>query len=362
MPPKPPAPPTLDTPTRIAEIVLVLILLSGIFSAIGMLLDRFGISPGKAFKKFDTVMTTEVTRVLELPSGVVLGTQLAKARGVLTDGPQVFESARYWFVDFAADPDGWVNEDALTFPPESFHLGSHVKGEQTHDVYQVPNGSVLGSQTADIRGTLTQGPSTDENGVTWWYVDYESGVDGWVRADDLVSDEKVTRTDVLKSRLSGPLLSLWNTVSTIILFLSLILGTGVVYLSIRIKQLVELNEIAHKRRLLEQQEKTETDPRFEHIQSLSSSMNPSDWRQAIIEADILLDELLGKFGYPGSSVGDKLKQVRTGDLSTLQSAWEAHKVRNDIAHRGSDFILTQREAKRTLDLYRQVFSELGLFS
>ena len=97
--------------------------------------------------------------------------------------------------------------------------------------------------------------------------------------------------------------------------------------------------------------------KWEHIKELISSENPNDWRLAILEADILLDELIDLMGYKGKTMGEKLKSIEQSDFTTLEQAWEAHKVRNQIAHTGSDFILTLRETRRVIDLYRQVFEE-----
>jgi hypothetical protein len=98
-------------------------------------------------------------------------------------------------------------------------------------------------------------------------------------------------------------------------------------------------------------------PRWAHIDSLMDSKDPASWRQAIIEADIVLDEMLTRQGYKGASVGDKLKQVEASDFDTLQDAWEAHKVRNQIAHAGMDFDLSETLARRTIARYEAVFRE-----
>src|SRR5437016_4422889 len=42
--------------------------------------------------------------------------------------------------------------------------------------------------------------------------------------------------------------------------------------------------------------------RWERILALASSVNPSDWRRAILEADIMLGSVLAQAGYPGESV------------------------------------------------------------
>lgn len=96
-------------------------------------------------------------------------------------------------------------------------------------------------------------------------------------------------------------------------------------------------------------------PRWEHIQSLLEGDSPSAWREAIIEADIMLDDVLAKQGYVGDGVGEKLKSADKGEFATLQDAWEAHKVRNQIAHQGSTFDLSDTLARRTIAHYETVF-------
>lgn len=83
----------------------------------------------------------------------------------------------------------------------------------------------------------------------------------------------------------------------------------------------------------------------------------SNWRLAIIEADIMLDELLDKLNMPGNTIGDKLKAVEKSDFLTLDYAWEAHKARNQIAHEGSGFLLNQRQARQVISYYEAVFKE-----
>ncbi len=88
-----------------------------------------------------------------------------------------------------------------------------------------------------------------------------------------------------------------------------------------------------------------------------NSANPSDWKLAILECDIMLGEILEKMGYMQESIGEKLKVIEPSDFSNIESAWEAHKIRNAIAHEGSDFMINEREAKRVIGLYEVVFRE-----
>lgn len=92
---------------------------------------------------------------------------------------------------------------------------------------------------------------------------------------------------------------------------------------------------------------------IEHV----NSEEPNNWKMAVLEADIMLDEMLDIQQYHGQSVGDKLKLVEKSDFNTIDMAWEAHKVRNQIAHEGNQFMLSQREARRVVNLYEQVFNE-----
>lgn len=97
--------------------------------------------------------------------------------------------------------------------------------------------------------------------------------------------------------------------------------------------------------------------KWERVEEHINSQNPSDWKFAILEADIILDELLTTIGYRGETMSDKLKSVEKSDFQTIDLAWEGHKVRNYIAHEGTDFLITEREARRVIALYRAVFEE-----
>jgi hypothetical protein len=97
--------------------------------------------------------------------------------------------------------------------------------------------------------------------------------------------------------------------------------------------------------------------RWESVLAHANTSTPNDWRIAILDADIMLDDLLTKKGYIGASVGEKLKQVHKSDWLALDAAWDAHKVRNEIAHGGLKHQLNEREVRRVISLYEAVFRE-----
>lgn len=102
--------------------------------------------------------------------------------------------------------------------------------------------------------------------------------------------------------------------------------------------------------------------RWNHVLDLVNSPNSSDWRLAVIESDTILEGLLESRGIPGVGIGEKLKNITPGDLGSIQAAWEAHLVRNRIAHEGLDYDFSQRDARKTTQLYEVVFRELGFVS
>lgn len=144
--------------------------------------------------------------------------------------------------------------------------------------------------------------------------------------------------------------------------LSFIAAAGAIYISRKHGEVKKEHETQMK--LLEEKIAgvgvANRNDKWEKIVELIASESPGDWRIAILEADIMLDELVTSMGHHGDTLGEKLKAIEQSDFRTLDMAWEAHKIRNRIAHHGSDFILTHREAKRVIDLFRQVFEEFDI--
>lgn len=146
-------------------------------------------------------------------------------------------------------------------------------------------------------------------------------------------------------------------VGYIIAILSLIV---IIYCIIRLFELRKREEEHYEKLLIAPDGEQGINPRWHHIEELRDSTQPNDWRTAIMEADIMLDDMLTKQGYDGLGVGEKLKAVEPSDFNTLDDAWEAHKVRNQIAHQGTEFELTDTLARRTLARYEAVFHEFKI--
>lgn len=155
---------------------------------------------------------------------------------------------------------------------------------------------------------------------------------------------------------------IWKIIAAILSALAL---AGIVYSSWKLRaiNLAEQNiygpspetSVLGEERLVEPKNE-----RWEKIMGYVNSDNASDWRLAIIEADVMLEELLRTMGYGGESVGEMLKSVDKNEFPAIEDAWEAHKTRNAIAHSGDTFQLNERETKRTIALFEKVFREFGI--
>ncbi len=100
-------------------------------------------------------------------------------------------------------------------------------------------------------------------------------------------------------------------------------------------------------------------PRWEQVMALATSPHESDWRRGILEGDSMLASLLTARGFAGTDVGEQLTGASPHNFATLDLAWQAHKMRNRIAHEGETVHITQRDAAATIDLYRRVFEEFN---
>ncbi len=156
-----------------------------------------------------------------------------------------------------------------------------------------------------------------------------------------------------------PFLPVLNTIKPVLIVFSLLFFTGIVFTVFRLREINRREYEYYKPINVEEKEAKARIIEWEVIMEHLNADNPAEWRIAILEADNILDRLLAEEGFIGDSLGERLKGLKTSDLVTLGDAWEAHKVRNTIAHDGSTFSLENRQAKQVIGMYEKVFRELG---
>lgn len=97
--------------------------------------------------------------------------------------------------------------------------------------------------------------------------------------------------------------------------------------------------------------------RWDEIQKSLESAGISEYKIAVIEADALVDYVLKTYGYPGETMGDRMRSITPMHLPSIDSLWIAHKIRNEISHNTAHGI-DERQAKKALDTFKQVLEDL----
>jgi len=86
----------------------------------------------------------------------------------------------------------------------------------------------------------------------------------------------------------------------------------------------------------------------------------SEYKLAVIEADSMLSDILERMGFKGETLGNRLKQVTTAILPSIEETWEAHEIRNNIVH-DPDYKLSLGQAQKALEIYEQALRDLQVF-
>lgn len=97
---------------------------------------------------------------------------------------------------------------------------------------------------------------------------------------------------------------------------------------------------------------------FLHIENSLQQGNEASYAMVIIQGDKLLDKALCEMGVAGRTMGDRLKKIGKEKFTELNKVWNAHKLRNRIAHE-SDFQPDYRQARNALATYKQALKDLG---
>lgn len=159
--------------------------------------------------------------------------------------------------------------------------------------------------------------------------------------------------------LLASVLSVVKTIATIVSMIALLIA---VYSYFKIQDLVAEEKRKLGLVLNWSTERKQKNVRWERVEKYMLSSNPSDWKIALLEADNMLDEIVERMGYKGTTLGERMKTIEASDFPYLDETWQAHKLRNAIAHKGTDYPLTKSEADQAINTYHRVFKEFGYLS
>lgn len=92
---------------------------------------------------------------------------------------------------------------------------------------------------------------------------------------------------------------------------------------------------------------------------VGASSGGAGLKNAIMEADKLLDYAMKGSGFRGETMGERLKSSASSRFSDLNAIWRAHKLRNHFAHEvGADLVASQ--AQEALRDFERGLRDLGM--
>ncbi|MEK7636634.1 MAG: hypothetical protein AAB362_03025 [Patescibacteria group bacterium] len=147
-------------------------------------------------------------------------------------------------------------------------------------------------------------------------------------------------------------------------FFSFVFFAGIVITIVKMSELKRAKVFAvtardaEKALHAEQAYRTKSMKVWSDIVGKANSDNPSDWLSAVIQADAVFDDILKRMGIHGETMGERLQKLDQSKLSSLQSIWDAHKLRNRIAHTPST-MLRKDELLDAIEKYKKGLREFG---
>lgn len=85
----------------------------------------------------------------------------------------------------------------------------------------------------------------------------------------------------------------------------------------------------------------------------------ADYRNAVIEADKLFEDIIKRLGLPNADVALNQKKITSEHLSNIAQITEAHNVKTKLVS-NPNFHITQEQARQFVAMYAQAFKEWGV--
>lgn len=91
------------------------------------------------------------------------------------------------------------------------------------------------------------------------------------------------------------------------------------------------------------------------IKKRLESDNEAEYKVAIIEADLVIDDLIKRIGYKGDNMAERLANIPEGQLNESEMIKEAHEIRNRIIHE-DDLVVDREFATEVLLKYEHLLN------
>lgn len=93
------------------------------------------------------------------------------------------------------------------------------------------------------------------------------------------------------------------------------------------------------------------------IENKFTKDNQDSYQWVVLNADKLVGRALEELGVAGSTMGERMKNYKNR-FSNLNGLWQAHKLRNQIAHE-VEVELTFEQTRSALSNFKQALKDLG---
>ena len=97
--------------------------------------------------------------------------------------------------------------------------------------------------------------------------------------------------------------------------------------------------------------------KFLAVENQLKKDNPSSFNLAVLNADKIVDQALRESGVVGETMGERMKAA-ANKFSDNNGVWNAHKLRNRIAHE-TDVNVSYEEARYALSDFKRALKDLG---
>lgn len=98
--------------------------------------------------------------------------------------------------------------------------------------------------------------------------------------------------------------------------------------------------------------------KWQHVEATFAEGSAGQ-KQAVTEADKLLDAALKELGFGGETMGERLKSARQRLGKHNDSAWSAHKLRNKMVHE-ANYSPSKRQCSIALKNFKASLKQLGV--
>ncbi len=100
------------------------------------------------------------------------------------------------------------------------------------------------------------------------------------------------------------------------------------------------------------------DARWKEVRNHLESLREAEWKFAVVEADKIAEAVLEEAGFPGETIGEKMTAINRDQLNSIDDLWQAHKVRNLIAH-DPNYEVKYAQVRGAIEKYEKALRELG---